>query len=78
MAGQSRIGMAAFDVTSGAPHRVQPGYVDGSVQALAVSGSTLYAGGFFDTVGSVRRPAASLNATTGAGHVVGAEPRRPS
>ncbi len=70
--GQSRIGLAAIDAATGTltswnpdAHGSLPG-TDGSVYALAVSGSTVYAGGDFTTIGGqTRRRIAALDASTG-------------
>ena len=69
--GQTRYGIAALDATSGAaaawdPHSTYATYTVGSVEALAVSGSTIYAGGYFDTIGGQSRNGiAALDATSG-------------
>jgi len=69
--GQTRYGIAALDATSGAvvawdPHSTYATYTVGSVEALAVSSSTIYAGGYFDTIGGQSRNGiAALDASSG-------------
>ena len=66
--GQARSGIAALDASSGRasawnPH-AQP--ADSGVGALAVSGSTVYAGGKFQRIGGqARNGLAALDAATG-------------
>jgi len=63
--GQSRFSIAALDATTGAATDWNP-FPNGSVFALAVSGSTIYAGGNFISIGGPRRSnIAALDATTG-------------
>lgn len=61
-----RFNAAAFDAATGIPTDFNP-RVDGIVRALAVSGSTVYAGGDFATVnqGGDRRGVAAFNASDG-------------
>ena len=71
--GQTRHGLAALDPTTGAVTSWNPNPSGGSgptnkpqVGALAVSGSTVYAGGIFNSIGGqVRHNIAALDATTG-------------
>ena len=55
--GSNRQRLAAFDATTGALGTFNPGVsgVDDFVQALAISGTTLYVGGYFDTLGHFPR-----------------------
>jgi len=69
--GQARNLIAALDATSGAATAWNPNPDDlnsqGTVNALAVSGGTVYAGGYFGIIGGqVRSCLAALDATTGA------------
>jgi len=69
--GQYRYYIAALDATTGNATSWNPGAGQGSlygvgIYALAVSGSTLYAGGIFNTIGGeARRGVAALDAATG-------------
>ena len=66
--GQTRSSIAALDATSGAATTWDPDANGnlGSVDALAVSGSTVYAGGNFTTIGGqTRSNIAALDATSG-------------
>jgi hypothetical protein len=69
---QPRFDLAAVDTDTGKatdfdPHPYGSEIGDGEVEALAVSGSTVYAGGFFDGMAGQPRPGiAALDATTGA------------
>ena len=66
--GQSRAGLAALDKTTGAATSWNPGPVAAGygVFALAVSGSTVYVGGEFTSVGGQPRAGlAALDSTTG-------------
>jgi trimeric autotransporter adhesin len=54
VAGQRRDYIAAVDAVSGQPHPWNP-RADDAVNALAVSGSTVYAGGLFTRIGGSRR-----------------------
>ena len=61
MAGQRRRHIAAIDAVGGAVLPWDPG-ADGAVNALAVSGQTVYAGGMFSTIGgSARESIAALD-----------------
>jgi hypothetical protein len=63
--GQSRNHIAALDATTGLATAWNPN-ASQSVEALAVSGSTVYAGGVFGTIGGLtRRGLAALDAVTG-------------
>ena len=63
--GQVRLNIAALDTTTGAATSFDP-EAYGSVNALAVSGSTVYAGGDFATIaGQARNSVAALDATSG-------------
>jgi hypothetical protein len=69
--GQWRNNIAALDAVTGAATDWNPnasgGYYPSSVYALAVSGSTVYAGGWFTSIGGQTRwSIAALNDTTGA------------
>ncbi|HVP15659.1 MAG TPA: hypothetical protein VMS88_08945, partial [Terriglobales bacterium] len=70
--GQARKFIAALDATTGAATAWDPnaggiGSVYASVYALAVDGSTVYAGGYFTSIGGqTRNHIAALDATTGA------------
>src|SRR4029077_3884225 len=58
IAGQQRFNIAAIDVASGSPTswNPNPGGVDTPpVTALAVSGSTIYVGGYFNSMGGQPR-----------------------
>ena len=64
--GKSRRNLAAVDRTSGRVTAWNPSAKGWSVDALAVSGSTVYAGGEFARIGGkVRRYLAALDARTG-------------
>jgi hypothetical protein len=63
---QARAKIAALDANTGETTAWNPG-ANGPVQALAVSGSTVYAGGSFTSIGGqARNRIAALDATTGA------------
>jgi hypothetical protein len=63
--GQARLNIAALDAATGAATPWNPN-ADGIVLALAVSGSTVYAGGEFTGIGGhPRNRVAALDATTG-------------
>ncbi len=68
--GQNRNGLAALDVATGAatawnPNAMGP-YFGGSVSTLAVSGSLVYAGGFYVSIGGqARSNLAAIDASTG-------------
>jgi len=68
--GQTRNRIAALDATTGTATAWDPnasGHGGSSVLALAVSGNTVYAGGYFTSVGGqTRNNIAALDATTGA------------
>jgi hypothetical protein len=67
--GQPRHGIAAFDAATGAATAWNPNASgsDPRVYALAVSGSTVYAGGWFTSIGGrPRNRIAALDAATGA------------
>ncbi len=66
--GQDRNQIAALDATTGATTAWNPNAIGGTraVHALAVSGSTVYAGGAFTSIGGqARRGIAALDATSG-------------
>ena len=69
--GQTRYAVAALDVGSGlattwAPDAGNAPYGNANVSALAVSGSTVYAGGWFTSIGGQARSGiAALSATSG-------------
>ncbi|HUK77281.1 MAG TPA: cadherin-like beta sandwich domain-containing protein [Thermoleophilia bacterium] len=66
--GQSSNYLAALDATSGAPDTTFDANASagGDIYALAVSGSTLYVGGHFNTIGGQpRNNVAALDATSG-------------
>lgn len=69
MGGQSRNGIAALDAATGAPTAWNPNASGGrptEIWALAVSGSTIYAGGWYTSIGGQsRRYIAALDAATG-------------
>jgi hypothetical protein len=68
--GAQRFGLAAVSATTGklaswAPHPTEKGG-QGTVETIAVVGSTVYVGGQFDTIGGQKRTAlAAVSATTG-------------
>ncbi len=69
--GQTRRNIAALDATTGAATPWDPGASGGGtnpyVEALAVSGGTVYIGGWFATVaGQTRNNIAAIDSTTGA------------
>ena len=64
--GQTRIGIAALNASSGLATAWNPG-TGGIVDAFAVSGATVYAGGTFTAIGGqTRNGIAALNASSGA------------
>jgi hypothetical protein len=68
--GQTRNGIAALDATTGQATSWNPSTFDSpvlpQVDALAVSGPTVYAGGYFGSIGGqARNNIAALDATTG-------------
>jgi uncharacterized protein YegP (UPF0339 family) len=65
--GTTRNGIAAFDAASGTVNPTFDANIDGTVDALAFSGGSLYAGGDFDSVngGTPRNLLAKVSATTG-------------
>jgi hypothetical protein len=68
--GQTRYRIAAIDASSGAVTAWNPGatgpIANADVLALAVAGPTVYAGGYFSSIGgAARRYVAALDATTG-------------
>jgi hypothetical protein len=69
--GQSRYAIAALDASSGLATAWNPGannapYGNANVSALAVSGSIVYAGGWFTSIGGqTRHNIAALNASSG-------------
>lgn len=68
ISGQTRNRIAAIDVTTGGVTTWNPNASSGGavINALAVSGSTVYAGGSFSTIGGqTRNSIAALDATTG-------------
>jgi trimeric autotransporter adhesin len=63
--GRSRDRIAALDATTGRVRSWNPG-ANGTVQTIAVTGSTVYAGGGFTAIaGRSRRYVAALSARTG-------------
>ncbi|HOV12798.1 MAG TPA: hypothetical protein PK771_00775 [Spirochaetota bacterium] len=59
--GQSRSNIAAIDITTGLATSWDPN-LDNCVYSLIVSGSTIYAGGSFNTYGADNKPLLNIGA----------------